>query len=290
VHRPEQRGRAIALVVVGGTAGTFIWPLLSVTAGERLARIGVSDMVWPFGFSFLLLTLACMVIVVFLRPDPREVAGTLAQLDTRGVARPGSTVSLATVFRRPGAIIAMASMIAAHAAMVMVMVITSVHMRNHHHDVTAISFTTSLHVLGMYAFSILSGRLTDAIGRAPVIMAGAAVLVTACLVARLSPAFAPITSGLFLLGLGWNFCFVGGSSLLADHLSPEERARTQGFNDLLMGLVAASGSFVSGHVFAAVGYGAMGFLSATLSLTPFVLALWWHFNSPARLRQSLSSP
>jgi MFS family permease len=185
----------------------------------------------------------------------------------------------------------MTSMIAAHAVMVMVMVITSLHMRNHSHSVTAISLTTSLHVLGMFAFSILSGRLTDKIGRAPVIMAGAAILIAACLVARVSPAFVPITAGLFLLGLGWNFCFVGGSSLLADQLSPDERARTQGINDLLMGLVAASGSFVSGHVFAAVGYGSMGFLSATLSLVPLVLAVWWHFNAAgSRLRQSLSSP
>jgi predicted MFS family arabinose efflux permease len=91
----------------------------------------------------------------------------------------------------------------------------------------------------------------------------------------LSPAFMPITVGLFLLGLGWNFCFVGGSSLLADQLSPNERARVQGFNDLLMGLVAAAGSFMSGHVFAAVGYGTMGVISAVVSLIPLSLALWW---------------
>jgi predicted MFS family arabinose efflux permease len=62
---------------------------------------------------------------------------------------------------------------------------------------------------------------------------------------------------------------------LADQLSPDERARTQGFNDLLMGLVAASGSFLSGHVFAAVGYATMGAISAALSLAPLGLATWW---------------
>ena len=149
-------------------------------------------------------------------------------------------------------------MVCGHAVMIMVMVITSLHMRNHHHGVPAISFTTSVHTLGMFGFSILSGRLADRIGSGAVIMSGAIVLMVACLAAPLSPAFMPITFGLFLLGLGWNFCFVGGSSLLADQLSPDERARTQGFNDLLMGLVAASGSFLSGHVFAAVGYGTMG--------------------------------
>ena len=171
-------------------------------------------------------------------------------------------------------------MVFAHAVMVMVMVITSLHMRNHDHAVPAISMTISVHVLGMVAFSILSGRLADKIGRAPVIMSGAVILAVACLVAPLSPDFVPITFALFLLGLGWNFCFVGGSSLLSDQLSQNERGRTQGFNDLLMGLIAASGSFLSGHVFAAVGYATMGVISAALSLVPLGLAVWWHYYAP----------
>ncbi len=281
VHPPRERGRAIAMVVVGGTAGTLIWPLLSVSLGPWLGSWHISDLVWPFGISTTLLALAALVLNVFLRPDPRDIAHALGERDT-GHTRTASNnaTPLHRILRRPGALVAMASMVIGHAVMVMVMVITSVHMRNHRHDVTAISLTTSLHVLGMFAFSILSGRLADTIGRASVIMAGALVLIVACIVAGLSPAFAPITAGLFLLGLGWNLCFVGGSSLLADQLSSDERARAQGFNDLVMGLVAASGSFVSGHVFAAVGYGTMGLISAALSLTPLGLGLWWRITRP----------
>jgi len=275
MHPEAQRGRAIAIVVVGGTAGTLIWPSLSLLLGPRLARLNVSDLVWPFTVCMVLLACAAIVIATLLRPDPREIARAIAGGNARAVPLAQGSAPLSHVLRRPGARVAILSMVAGHAVMVMVMVITSLHMRNHNHAVTAISLTTSLHVLGMFAFSILSGRLVDRVGRAPVIMAGAIVLALACLVAPLSPAFVPITFGLFLLGLGWNFCFVGGSSLLADQLSPNERARTQGFNDLLMGLVAASGSFLSGHVFAAVGYGTMGFISAVLALAPFGLALWW---------------
>ena len=275
VHAADERGRAIAIVVVGGTAGTLIWPLLSFSLGPWLARVRVSDLVWPFGVSMVLLASAAAVVVALLRPDPREVARELARGDTRSTPHTAAVAPLTEILRRPGARVAIVSMVAGHAVMVMVMVITSLHMRNHDHAVTAISLTTSLHVLGMFAFSILSGRLVDRVGRAPVIMAGAIILAVACLVAPLSPAFMPITFGLFLLGLGWNFCFVGGSSLLADQLSPDERARTQGVNDLLMGLVAASGSFLSGHVFAAVGYGTMGLMSAVLALVPFGLAVWW---------------
>ena len=119
--------------------------------------------------------------------------------------------------------------------------------------------------------------------RNPLIIA--IVLAMACALAPFSPAFVPITFALFLLGLGWNFCFVGGSSLLADQLSPDERARTQGFNDLLMGLVAASGSFLSGHIFAALGYGTMGLLSAALAVAPLLVAAWWHFAASAATRE-----
>jgi MFS family permease len=287
VHPPHERGRAIATVVVGGTAGTLIWPLLSISLGPWLARFNLSDLLWPFAVSIALLALASLVVAVFLRPDPREIARAIAQHDqSSSRSTTAGAASLGQILQRRGAVVAIASMVVGHAVMVMVMVITSVHMRNHDHGVTAISLTTSLHVLGMFAFSFLSGKLADSIGRAPVIMAGAVVLVAACLVAGISPAFLPITAGLFLLGLGWNFCFVGGSSLLADQLSPNERARTQGFNDLLMGLVAASGSFISGHVFAAVGYGTMGVISAALSLAPLALGLWWHTT---RLRHPVTA-
>lgn len=278
VHPPHERGRAIANVIIGGTAGTLIWPLLSVSVGPWLARMNVSDLIWPYLITLGLLALSSLILFVFLRPDPRDIARALADQDQSGTTVAGSarSASLGTILQRPGAIVAIGSMVLAQAVMVMVMVITSLHMRNHDHGVPAISMTISLHVLGMFAFSILSGRLADKVGRAPVIMCGAVVLIVACVLAPLSPAFVPITFALFLLGLGWNFCFVGGSSLLADQLSPDERARTQGFNDLLMGLVAASGSFLSGHVFAALGYGIMGLMSAALSLAPLALAIWWH--------------
>jgi MFS family permease len=290
VHPPHQRGRAIANVVIGGTAGTLIWPLVSVSIGPWLVRLRLNDLTWPYIISLTLLALTSLVIFVFLRPDPRDIARALDEQDRLNNPLTSSTgaASLLEIIRRPGAVVAIGSMVFAHSVMIMVMVITSLHMRNHNHDVPAISLTTSVHVLGMFAFSILSGRLADRIGRAPVIMFGAIVLMLACLVAPLSPAFFPITFGLFLLGLGWNFCFVGGSSLLADQLSPNERGRAQGFNDLLMGLVAASGSFISGHIFAAVGYGIMGVISAVLSFAPLGLAVWWHLTKGDRRRVVLA--
>jgi MFS family permease len=127
----------------------------------------------------------------------------------------------------------------------------------------------------MYAFSILSGRAADRWGRGPVILAGAATLVVACIAATLSPDVLPLGVALFLLGLGWNFCYVGGSTLLADQLTAVERARTQGFNDLLVGLASAAGSLSSGFIFAALGYEVMALISAGVALLPLAGAVAW---------------
>ena len=101
------------------------------------------------------------------------------------------------------------------------------------------------------------------------------VLIAACVLAPLSATTLVLVTALFLLGLGWNFCFVGGSTLLADQLSPAERARTQGVNDLLVGLASATGSLSSGLVFAATSYTVIAVVAGGLSLIPLILVLTW---------------
>ena len=122
---------------------------------------------------------------------------------------------------------------------------------------------------------VLTGRLADKWGRGPVILTGSATLLLACLTAPLSPDVLPLAVSLFLLGLGWNFCFVGGSTLLADQLSPAERARTQGVNDLLVGLASATGSLGSGLLFAATSYTVITLFAGSLSLIPLIMVLIW---------------
>jgi MFS family permease len=179
------------------------------------------------------------------------------------------------IFSQPAAMVALVSMVLGQMVMVLVMVITSLHMRDHNHMLGDISIVISAHTVGMYAFSIISGRLADSWGRGQVIIVGSATLALACIAATISPDVLPLGVALFLLGLGWNFCFVGGSTLLADQLSPAERARTQGFNDLLVGLASATGSLGSGFIFAALGYNMMAFISAAFAVIPLVLASFW---------------
>ena len=279
VHAPAERGRAIARVVVGGTVGAIAGPLLTGPMGRLARSVGVDELAGPYAASAVLFLVSALVILAGLRPDPGRIGREMARAAAGGApaeaARP-----LSLLLRQRGVRVAMATLIVAQVVMVMLMVITSLHMKDHHHPLGRIAAVISSHVVGMYAFSVVSGRLADRWGRGRTILCGATLLGLACLLAPLSPAALPLGLSLFLLGLGWNLCYVGGSSLLADQLAPSERARTQGFNDSLMGAAAATGSLGSGWVFAAVGYGAMGVVAAAAALVPLGLA--WRFACPAR--------
>jgi len=165
---------------------------------------------------------------------------------------------------------------------VMLMSMTSLHMRGHQHSLGDISLVISSHTLGMYGPSLFSGRLVDRWDRVRIIALGAALLLLACLLAPLSPDVLPIGVALFLLGLGWNFCYVAGGTLLTDALTPAERSRGQGATDLLINLVSAASSLGSGLLFAGLGYLLITWVGFLLALVPLVLALrLWYVRRAA---------
>jgi MFS family permease len=275
VHPIEERARAISTVVLGGTVGAIVGPLMAGPTGRLAASVGWNELAGPYGASFALFVAGAALIVLLLRPEPRDLARAMAPVDPSARGTPGRTIW--EIYRERPAQLATAAMLFGQLVMVMLMVITPLHMSGHRHAINSISFVISAHVVGMYAFSVLSGRLADRWGRGPVIMAGGTLLLLACLAATLSPQVLPLTVALFLLGLGWNLCYVGGSTLLADQLSPQERGPTQGANDLLIGLVSAAGSLGSGIVFAGFGYNAVGVVGVAAALIPLSMAIW-HFR------------
>jgi MFS family permease len=274
VHLPANRGRAIATVVLGSTVGAIFGPLLVGPTGRLAAAAGVSELAGPYGVGLVGLVLAALLIFTGLRPDPRDIGRELARLSPESVPSQ-ATRPLAEILRQPGVVVAMVSVVFAQLVMMVPMSITSVHMRAHQHPLTAVSVVISAHTLGMFAFSLISGRLTDRWGRGPVIILGSAVLILACLMAVPSVSLLPLVAALFLLGLGWNFAYVAGSTLLADQLSPKERAKTQGCNDLLLNLASAASQIGSGVIYASGGFGVMGLAAAAAAVVPLTLAIWW---------------
>jgi MFS family permease len=292
VNPPEQRGAAISNVVLGGTFGAVLGPVLIGPMGSFATSLGMDELAGAYIATLILFAISSVVVFAWLRPDPRDLGKLVAAAhpdpvhsSPTGPARP-----IFEILRQPAALVAVSAMALGQVVMVAIMVITSLHMRGHQHNLRDISAVISSHTFGMFAFSVISGRLADRWGRGPVILAGASTLLLACIAAPLSPDVLPLAVALFLLGLGWNFCFVGGSALLADQLSPLERSRTQGTNDLLVGLASATGSLGSGIVFAASNYTVITIVAGVLALIPFLLALFWVRKKPPVVAANTNLP
>lgn len=263
VYRIEERGRAISTVVLGGTVGAVLGPALVAPMSAAATGLGGPPLAGPYAASAVFFALGSLLIAIFLRPDPRDLA---REVHASSSLPEPAIRSVREILSDHGVQAAGLTMALSQLVMVMLMVITSLHMSHHDHALSSIAAVMSSHVFGMYAFSVISGRFADRFGRGPLIAAGAAILIVACLSATVSTKAPPLAFALFLLGLGWNFCYVGGSTLLSDRLSQGERARIQSLNDFLLTSMAGLGSALSGFVFSAVGYAAMGYLSALVSV------------------------
>jgi len=275
VNPPLSRGRAISYVVLGGTVGALGGPLLVAPSGRWALAAGLPELAGPFAASVVLFGAAVTITWLGLRPEPMAVGQQVAALFPEREHTSESGRKLGTLLRLPGVFVAVTAMVLAQMVMIMVMGITSLYMIGHGHTLWNISLVFSAHTLGMFAFSVLSGKFADSWGRGPVILTGTGMLLASLLLAPASSVVLLLVVALFLLGLGWNLCFVGGSALLADHLTPKERSRTQGFNDLLIGLASAIGSLGSGILFASLGFGVVNGVGAAFVLVVLVVTVGW---------------
>ena len=272
VNPPDQRGRAISAVVLGGVIGTILARVSAVPMSGFVVSIGMDELAGAYFTTLVLFAIASIFVFFGLRPDPRDVGREVAKLYPESIPH-GEARSISQILRQPAAITAVTAMALGQVVMVAVMVITSLHMEDHQHARSDIYSVISAHTFGMYAPSIISGWLLDRWGRGRMILIGSATLLLSCITAPLSPDVLPLGISLFLLGVGWNFCFVGGSTLLADQLSPLERSRTQGTNDLLVGLASSIISLSSGFIFNATSFTMMAVIAGGLSLVPLFMSL-----------------
>ena len=265
---PDKRARSLSLVVWATTFGAVAGPNLTGLASRTARELGLPGLVGPFLFGLAGILAACVVVAVFLRPDPLRVAREAA-LD-RGVSTGRTSTSWARVRQvvreRPAVRSGIAALALGHAVMIAVMVMTPLHMHHGGATLEVIGIVISVHVLGMFALAPVVGWAADRFGRPPVLMAGAGVLFLSLFLAATSPegASTRIGVGLFLLGLGWSLCTVAASTLLSESAPLDARTDVQGAAHLVMGVVAAAAGVVAGLVMDGVGYVALDVLAALL--------------------------
>ena len=276
VHPEHQRARIIGLMVFSGTVGAVLGPLMVSVTGDLAKGAGFQELAGPWMAAAALSLISTLVIVGFVRPDPLQLVG---RNGTSGAADSATdeedeTRTRTEIFGSAPVRLAMLSMVAGQIVMAMIMTIIPLHMDYLGQDIQVISYAMMAHTFGMFALSWMTGQLVDRFGQMVVIAGGAVMLITAGLLTTLAYELAVLMSAMFLLGLGWNFSFVAGSSLLVKGLAPRERGRTQGFSDALRSAAGAVGGLGSGFIFGLGGVELLGGLSLAISAGLALGVIW----------------
>jgi MFS family permease len=269
---PQERGRAIGRVVFATTFGAVAGPNLLAPAGDAARALGLPELTGLYLFAVAAFVLVALVLQLFLRPDPLQLA--LRTADEHRIEAP--RVPLRVLLAPTEAVTGLATVVTANFVMVAVMAMAPVHLESHGYDLEVIGLVVSLHVAGMFAPAPLTGWLTDRFGPVPMAFTGAGLLALAGAVAAAAGHGAGLLAiGLGLLGVGWNVGLIAGSTLLASAVPIAQRPRVEGVGELSMGVAAATATAISGPVVGLAGYAVLAVAGATAAaaLAPFLLAV-----------------
>ena len=226
----DWKPKAISWTLAGGILGGFIGPW----AGK------ITRDIWAVEFAATYASLSVFAVVALL------IASRLRVPEMADAGQQGSGRPLAEIARQPAFIVAVLAAALGYGTMNLLMAATPLAM-----DICGLpfgdaAFVLQWHVLGMYGPSFFTGSLIKRFGVLSILMAGV-VLMFACIALALSGVtLMHFWWALFLLGVGWNFLYIGGTTLLTETYKPAERAKVQGGNDFLVFGVQAVSSLSAG--------------------------------------------
>jgi predicted MFS family arabinose efflux permease len=256
---PAFRPKAVAWVLAGGVFAAVIGPQLVIFTKD----------IWPtylFAATFLAQS-ACAVlaagVLLFLEIPRPHVSHSLID------GRP-----LTTIIAQPKFIVAVVCGLASYTMMNMMMTSAPLAMVMCNHSVSEAALGIQWHVLGMYAPSFITGSLIARFGVRRMIAIGLALIVVAASIELAGVAIWNFWVGLTILGIGWNFAFIGATTLVTECHDPHERNKVQAFNDFLVFGSMALGSFSSGALLARYGWTAVNDMAFPVILAAAVLLAW----------------
>ena len=264
----QVRGTIIGALVTGSAFGSLLsWAVAPLVQGfARSNNFPTVEFGWYLGAFWLLL--GALLIVLGLHPDPSR----LAVKETSSFTSSSPIRSWRELLGIGAVRLALVSLSLGQMVMVGLMVLMPLHAKHLGHVESATGLI-AVHVLGMFAFGWLTGRLVDTLGRKTVIQIGAALLMFSAFVAVFATRPLEMGFSLFVLGLGWNFCSVAGSTLLTDQLEAHERATIQGGAELVVWLSAAIGALGGGLIVGAFGFEILSWIALLVGAMP-MLATW----------------
>ena len=246
------KAKAISYVLAGGLVGGIVGPTVSKWTKDALPTAFL-------GAYLTLIVFLCVVLAVirFLDiPAPTEA-------EAKASGRP-----LAEIVAQPTFVVAVLAAAFGYGVMNLLMTATPLAMGICGHPYSAAATVISWHVIGMFAPSFFTGSLIKRFGVLNVMLAGVVLNFVCIGIALAGIDVANFWAALFLLGVGWNFLYIGATALLTETYRPAEKAKAQGANDMLIFLTMATSSFSSGMLLEANGWQLLNYLAI-----PFVAAI-----------------
>jgi MFS family permease len=269
----NQRATAISTAMVFTTFGAFAGPNLIDLMGKFATSIGFPALSGAFILSGTAFILAGLVIFLMLRPDPFLIVKEMRSHNINNV----SLEEKEQTNNKKGITIGATVMIITQMVMIAIMTMTPVHMQHHGHGLSAVGLVIGVHIGCMYLPSLITGILVDRIGRTAMAIAGGVTLLLSGVLAALAPGESMISLliALALLGIGWNFGLISGTTQIVDSTAPSKRAKTQGTVDVFIALSGASGGAMSGMVVANSSYSTLSLMGGLVSLLLIPVVIWF---------------
>ena len=271
MYPPERRARGISYVLFGAVFGAVLGPAVfsPMFAGKDLDAESLT-VPWLAAAGISLISL---VIVLFVRPDPKKIAESIGS-STGRAQPPVAAAPLREIVRRPGVFAALATAVASFAVMVSVMNLTGyVVVEEHGHAQDDVFPIIGAHVLGMYALVLFVGSMIDRIGRRPSLYGGLGLMGLSCIGLAWFDSVLGTGFLLFGLGLGWSVSFVAATTQLADRAAPSERGKLLGFSDQVSALTGAALALLGGLALDTLGVVSLAVGATVIVLLPLLRLL-----------------
>ena len=233
------KSRAISWVLAGGLVAAFVGPNAAGMTREMIPQA-------LFSASCAFIALFCAGIIVmqlFIRIPMPTIE------ESQSVRRP-----LGFVLTRPIFLVAVLCAMIAYGTMNLLMTATPLAMDHRHMAFSDTALVIQWHIVGMFAPSFFTGNLINRFGVLRIMFVGALALISCALIALVGQMYMHFLVGLVLLGVGWNFLYIGATTLLTEVYQPQEKALIQGINEFMVFSATAFTAMASGYLHHTLGW------------------------------------
>jgi len=257
----EIKPKMISTILLGGVAAAIIGPQLVIYAGDLAAPVPYAGAFYAAIILFVLSFFALFLL------NPSNLSVKQEEVKTGG--RP--TFEIIT---QPRFMVAVFCGTATYALMSFVMTGAPLAMVHHGHSEHHAALGIQWHVMAMFAPSIFTGHLIAKFGKERIVATGLLILVVCGIVALLGLELIHFWGSLILLGIGWNFGFIGATAMVTDTYRPEEKNRAQGANDFILFGSVALASLLSGQTLNAYGWDFLNWAIFPIVALALVSLMW----------------